>query len=111
MLKDESRWRTFNCTLRTTAAIHDTLDVITPKFVPFVGPEEDFERKQRFMYNVFTNIILTSRGKVCVQAEYDSMNAQNFYASLLKSYNDQLSTQLDATKLRSELTIMKLDDK
>jgi hypothetical protein len=63
------------------------------------------------MYNVFTNIILTSKGKVCVQAEYDSMNAQKVYASFLESYNDQLSTQLSTTKLRSELTIMKLDDK
>jgi hypothetical protein len=33
-LKDEFRWRTFNCTLRTTAACHDTLDVLTPNFVP-----------------------------------------------------------------------------
>ena len=110
-LKDESQWRTFNRTLRTTAASHDTLDVLTPNFVPLVGLEEDFERKQRFMYNVFTNIILTSKGKVCVRAEYDSMNAQKVYASLLAAYNDQLSTQLNATKLRSELTIMKLDDK
>ena len=110
-LKDESQWRTFNRTLRTTAASHDTLDILTPNFVPLVGLEEDFERKQRFMYNVFTNIILTSKGKVCVRAEYDSMNAQKVYASLLAAYNDQLSTQLNATKLRSELTIMKLDDK
>jgi hypothetical protein len=28
-LKDESGWRTFNCTLRTTAASHDTTDVLT----------------------------------------------------------------------------------
>jgi hypothetical protein len=110
-LKDESQWRTFNRTLRTTAASHDTLDFLTPNFVPLVGLEEDFERKQRFMYNVFTNIILTSKGKVCVRADYDSMNAQKVYASLLESYNDQLSTPLNATKLRSELTIMKLDDK
>jgi hypothetical protein len=56
-LKDESRRHTFNRTLRTTAASHDTLDVLTPSFVPLVGLEEDFERKQRFMYNVFTSII------------------------------------------------------
>jgi hypothetical protein len=65
-LKDESPWRNFNRTLRTAAACHDTLDVLTPNFVPLVGLEEDFERKQHFMYNVFTNIILTSKGKVCV---------------------------------------------
>jgi N-formylglutamate amidohydrolase len=63
------------------------------------------------MYNIFTNIILTAKGKVCIQAEYDSMNAQKFYASLFEAYNDQLSTQLNATKLRYELAIMKLDDK
>jgi hypothetical protein len=45
------------------------------------------------MYNVFTNIILTSKGKVCIQAKYDSINSQYVYASLLETYNDQLSTK------------------
>ena len=63
------------------------------------------------MYNVFTNIILTSKGKVCVRASADTMDAQAVYASLQDAYNDQLSSQLSANKLRAELTVIKLDDK
>jgi hypothetical protein len=110
-LKGEAQWRTFNHALHTSAASHDTLDVLTPNVVPLVGLEADFEQNQRFMYNVSTNIIITSKGKVCVQAKYDSMNAQQVYASNKEAYNDQPSTQLNATKLQSERTIMKLDDK
>jgi hypothetical protein len=73
-VKDEYQWCTFSRTLHNTA--HDTLYVLIPNFVPLVGLEEDFERIQRFMFNVFTNIILTSEGKACVRAEYDSMNAK-----------------------------------
>jgi len=39
------------------------------------------------------------------------MDAQKVYAALLDAYHDQLSTKLSATKLRQELTLMKLDDK
>jgi hypothetical protein len=110
-LKEESQWRTFNRQLRATAASHDTLEILDPNFVPAAGQEVVFEQKQKFMYNVFTNIILTSKGKVSVRAESETLNAQKVYASLLEAYNDQLSSRLSASKLRSELTVMRLDSK
>jgi hypothetical protein len=67
-LKEDSQWRAFNCQLRETAANHDTLDILYPNFVPSTEQKDAFEQKQKFMYNVFTNIILTSKGKVCVRA-------------------------------------------
>ena len=39
------------------------------------------------------------------------MNAQLVYGQLFATYDNQLSIRLDASNLRSELTIMKLDDK
>jgi hypothetical protein len=39
------------------------------------------------------------------------MDAQKAYAALLDVYHDQLTTKLSATKIRQELTLMKLDDK
>jgi hypothetical protein len=63
------------------------------------------------MYNVFTNIILTTKCKNCVCEESKSLDAQKVYASLLDVYYDHLSTELVATKLPQELALMKLDDK
>lgn len=110
-LKDETQWRTFNRQLRATAASHDTLDILDPSYVPTPDVLSSFKDKQRFMYNVFTNIILTTKGRNCVREEGESLDAQKVYASLLDVYHDHLSTKLSATKLRQELTLMKLDDK
>jgi hypothetical protein len=63
------------------------------------------------MYNVFTNIMLTSNGKVCVRSQSETLNAQKVYAALLEAYNDQLSTLLSASNLRSGIIGMQLDSK
>ena len=110
-LQNDSQWRVFNRQLRATAAIHDTLDILDPSFVPPTGSEAVFEQKSKFMYNVFSQCILSSKGKVCVRNHERTLDGQLVYSDLLDVYTDQLSAQIDATTLRSELTIMKLDDK
>ena len=110
-LQNDSQWRVFNRQLRATAAIHDTLDVLDPLYSPPSGSESVFEQKSMFMYNVFSQCISSSKGKVCVRAHERALDGQAVYNDLLNVYNDQLSAQIDATTLRSELTIMKHDDK
>jgi hypothetical protein len=97
--------------LHSTAASHDTLDALDPAYVPRLEDQDSFKKKQRFMYTVFSNIIRSTNGKNCVRDQYDSSDAQKFYTALLDAYHDQLSTNLRATRLRQELTLMKLDDK
>jgi hypothetical protein len=63
------------------------------------------------MYNVSTNIILTTKGKNCICDKCISMDAQKVYAKFLEAYHDLLSINLSATKLCQELKLMKLDDK
>jgi hypothetical protein len=82
-LKDETQWRAFDHKLRSTAASHDTLDILTPKYVPPIHAVETFRDEQRFMYNVFTNIHHTTKGKNYVREESTSLDAQKVYASLL----------------------------
>jgi hypothetical protein len=87
------------------------MDVLDPTYVPSLEDQDSFRKKQRFMYNVFSNIVLTTKGKNCIRDECDSMDAQKVYAALLEAYDDPLSINLSANKLRQELTLMKLDDK
>jgi len=110
-LKDDAQWRSFNRQLRATAANHDTLEILDSKYVCPTSLETIFSQKQTFMYNVFCQCLLTAKGKLCVRAHADTMNAQLVYGQLLATYDDQLTIRLDASNLRSELTIMKLDEK
>jgi Reverse transcriptase (RNA-dependent DNA polymerase) len=110
-LKEDHQWRTFNRLLLATAANHDTLDILNPSYVPTAALTIAFDQKQKFMYNVFTQCILTAKGRHCVRNHAATMDAQKVYADLLSVYNDNLSATLDATTLRAELTVMKLDDK
>ena len=110
-LKEDSQWRSYNRQLRATAANYDTLEILDLSYVPTLDIDNLFQQKQKFMYNVFSQCLLTSKGKVCVRAHEKDMDAQQVYAQLLDAYDDQISTSLDATSLRSELTLMKLDDK
>ena len=63
------------------------------------------------MYNVFTQTLNTSKGRLCVRSHEDTRDAQMVYAELLEAYNDELSTTLTATTLRNELTLLRLDEK
>jgi hypothetical protein len=58
--KEDSQWRTFNHQLQATAASHDTMDILNPSFTPSANDAVAFKSKQRFMYNVFSQCILTT---------------------------------------------------
>jgi hypothetical protein len=96
--------------LRSTAASHDTIDVLNPSYVPSVHDVASFKDTQRFMCNVFTNFIHTTKGKNCVREASTTLDAQKVYACHLDVYYDHLSIKLNATKICQDLTLMTLDD-
>jgi hypothetical protein len=110
-LKEDLQGHAFNRQLQATAASHDTMDILNPSFTPSANDAVAFKQKQRFMYKVFSQCILTSKGKFCVQAHEKDLDAQKVYKDLHAIYADQLTIQLDATSIHSELTVMKLNDK
>ena len=110
-LKEDKQWRTYNRLLKATAANHDTLDVLDPNYIPPPTYKEIFIQKQYFMYNVFSQTLNTSNGSLCVCTHDSTRNSQQVYKDLHAAYNDELSTTLNATTLRNELTFLKLDEK
>ena len=110
-LKEDKQWCPFNRLLKATAASHDTLEVLQPNYEPPPNLQDVFNLKVSFMYNVFSQTLHTSKGKVCVRSHDSTRNAQLVYKDLLTSYTDELSTTLSATTLRNELTVLKLDEK
>jgi hypothetical protein len=65
-LKEDKHWRTYNRLLQATAANHDTLQVLDDTYIPAIEDEVTFQQKQYFMYNVFTQTLNTSKGRLCV---------------------------------------------
>jgi hypothetical protein len=110
-LKDETQSHAFERQLCSTAASHNTTDILNPTYVPLIHTNVSFQDKQRFIYNVFKNIILATKGKNCLREKSTLLDALKVYASLLNVYHDHLSTTLTSSKLQQELTLMKLDDK
>jgi hypothetical protein len=99
--KEDSQWLSFNHQLRATAASHDTMDILD---CTYTAPSSDAA-------NVFSQCILTSKGKVCVRAHEKDLDSQQVYKDFLAIYAGQITMQLDATSIRSDLTVLKLDDK
>jgi hypothetical protein len=100
-LKEDKQWRSYNRLLKATADNHDTLQVLDPTFIPTPAQKEVFLQKQSFMYHVFSQTLSTSKGRLCVRNFESTRDAQSVYASLYDAYNDELSTSLLATSLRT----------
>jgi hypothetical protein len=110
-LRDGIQWCDFDRQIRSTAARHDTIEIIIPNDVTPIHAMTSFQAKQRFMYNVCTNIIHTTKGKNCVREGSKSLDTQKVYASLLEVSHDHLNTTVSSSKLCPDLTLMRLDDK
>ena len=68
-LKEDKHWRTYNRLSKatSTAANHDTLQVLDDTYVPTIEDATMFEQKQYFMYNFFTQT-LNTRSSLCLSS-------------------------------------------
>jgi hypothetical protein len=63
------------------------------------------------MYSVFETCLQTTKIRHIVQTYDNEADAQLVYAVLLQAYEEDLTISLLATDLRSELTLLRFDDK
>jgi hypothetical protein len=73
--------------------------------------KELFLVQQTFMYSVFEQCMHTNKSCHVVQTFESTVDAQSVYAGLLEAYEEDLSYSLAATDLRSELTLLRFNDK
>jgi len=109
-LKNDGNWKQWKRDLKTTAASHGVLDVLDPKYKPVTTEDINlFQAMNTFMYSVFQKKLHTSKAKRPLLKYLETMDAQKVYEELLESYEDNLTGELQATELRTQLTNMKLD--
>ena len=63
------------------------------------------------MYSVFEQCLQTTKCKHIVQLHEQCCDAQKVYANLVDVYEEYLSDSLVASDLRSQITIIRIDDK
>jgi hypothetical protein len=110
-VKEDQRLHSFNRQLKATAANHNTLEVLDTTYVPPTNLTTSFYQLQKFIYNVYTQCVTTTKGKVCVRMYLTTNDARQVYKDLLAAFDDPIFSSLDSSTLRSELTVMKRNDK
>jgi hypothetical protein len=110
--KDDTRWKQWHRHLKATANSHGISHILDPAYVPLTdNARELFQVQQTFMYSVFEQCMHTNKSRHVVQTFESTADAQGVYAGLLQAYEEDLSNSLAATDLRSELTLLRFDDK
>jgi hypothetical protein len=105
--KDDNRWKQWHRHLKATANSHGLSNVLDPTFIPSTEDDKDlFQVQQTFMYSVFEQCLHTTKSRHVVQTYESTADAQSVYVGLLQAYEEDLTTSLAATDLRSELTLM-----
>ena len=110
--KDDSRWKQWHRHLKATVNSHGLTDVLNPDYIPSTDDEiQLFTLQNTFMYSVFESTLQTTKSRHIVQTHECSADAQQVYATLLDVYEENLTISLQATDLRSTLTLLRYDDK
>ena len=110
--KDDSRWKQWHRHLKATANSHGLTDVLNPDYIPSTDDEILlFNLQNTFMYSVFESTLQTTKSRHIVQTYETSADAQKVYSTLLDIYEEDLAISLQATDLRSTLTLLRYDDK
>ena len=71
----------------------------------------EFKAKNTYMYNVFTNVLLTAKSKVPLRTHQDDFDAQKVYSDLLNSFEQGIAARVNSEDLEEKIKDMRLDDK
>ena len=109
-LREDKMWLSYNRTLLALAASHDLSEIFKPTYVPPPHESQEFQRKNIFVYSMFTYSLISAKAKVALRAHEHTLDGQKVYADLLTAYSDGTSATLCAETLETQLRGMKLDN-
>jgi hypothetical protein len=110
-LKDEKQWDNWIRSLKSFVHAHNIYHVIDANYTPKTAEEIDFfEFKQKFMYAVFQQTVLTDQGKALVCAHEADFDACAVYLALADYASVSTKSSLEASRILSYITNTKLGD-
>jgi len=109
ILKDEKQWDTWKRKLESTATAHGCESILDPLFVPTQVDEVAlFDEQQKFMYDVFINILRTDRGIHFVRTHSITKDAQSIWREYSNYMNTSTKADLEIQRLMSSITSKRL---
>ena len=109
---DDKLFRKWDRQIHSIAYLHGTSDVLDHNFVPAtLELTLLFGAHQKFMYTMFCECVLTQKGKLYVRAHENDQDAQKIFTELCAAYEDSVSSGMAASALRSELLLLRLDER
>ena len=108
-LREDKQWDKWNRSIKALARTHDCEEVFDTNYVP-VGNDQEaaFQEKQKFIYSVFEDKVLTNTGKTLVRKFEETYDAQSIYKGLLHHSKESTQATIDIAELLTYITTVKL---
>jgi hypothetical protein len=108
-LKEEKFNDTWHQSFANQACAQDVIQVLDPNYVPTTPEEKDlFEEKQKFLYAVLEQKVLTDRGKGIIRDHEHDYNAQKVYRKLVNHHLKSTKAMIDSSSILSYITSVRL---
>ena len=108
-MKENKQWDDWRRSTLATARSHCCEEVFNSKYKPKTTEERDlFIEKQKFIYSVFDECLLTDMGKALVRSYESTFNAQKIYEELEKDATTSTQATIETSELLTYLTSTKL---
>ena len=93
------------------ARTQDVTNILNPNYNPLTPEDKQlFNEKQKFVYAVFEQKLVTDKGKSLVRLHESTYDAQAVYDELVAHYTKSTKASLDLTQLMQYLTSLRIGD-
>jgi hypothetical protein len=104
-LKDERYNDTWHRTFANQARAQDVMDVLDPKYKPLSQADKElFDEKQKYVYAILEQKVLTDKGKALVRDHESDYDAQKVYEKLQKHHLSSTKAMMDSSAILSYIT-------
>ena len=109
VLKEEKFNDTWHRTFATQARAQDVMQVLDPTYTPSNAEEQDlFDEKQKYVYAILEQKVLTDRGKGFVRKHENDYDAQKVYQKLVDHHLKSTKAMIDSSSILSYITSVRL---
>ena len=99
-LKDNKQWIKWHIHTRAQANTQHVDEILDPQYVPLGQDATDFYHlKQKYSFAVFTDILLTDKGKSLVRKHHNTGNVQLNFKELVEHTTDSTNTSVEYSDL------------
>jgi hypothetical protein len=111
VLKEEKQWDAFRHSLKANCSAQDVSGILDHTYVPTTTEDVAlFAEKQKYMYAVFEQCLLTEKGKTFVCEHDQDGDAQTIFIKLQRHATQSTKALLDSSNILSYIMSARLGD-